>query len=263
MREATAKKITTLGFPRPCGTRQAVVATRNLFSALFLSRDPFAPESLKKLFEEYGVELHRAQSAAEVDQWVHGRRLDLVLCDYDAPGAPQLACLQTDTRWRGISMVIVGGRSAHDIRGKRVHFTVAKPFNPDVLAKGLKAAYTTMARHRIESWRHTMALRPLAGTLLFRGLQRALAHTSIANLSQTGLCLSGPEPLPQGGVISVNFALPESDDFLHVIGTVIWSDANGKSGVRFNRISVQQQRKLKQSLKSRLPWNLDFLLPHE
>ena len=239
------------------------MASKNLFSALFLSREPFAPEALKKLFEDYGVELHRAQNASEVDQWVRGRRLDLVLCDYDAPGVPQLACLRTDTHWRGISMVIVGGHEARDIRGKRVHFTVAKPLHHDVLAKGLKAAYTAMARQRIESWRHTMALRPLAGTLLFRGFQRALAHTCIANLSQTGLCLSGPEPLPQGGMVSVNFALPESDDFLHVIGNVVWSDASGKSGVQFNRISSQQQKKLQQSLKARLPLGLNYLFPSE
>ncbi len=239
------------------------MAGKNLFSALFLSKEPFAPEVVKKLFEEYGVELHRAQNASEVDQWVCGRRLDLVLCDYDTPGVPQLACLQTNTHWRGISMVIVGGREARDIRGKRVHFTVTRPLHHDVLARGLKAAYTTMARQRIESWRHTMALRPLAGTLLFRGFQRALAHTSISNLSQTGLCLSGPEPLPQGGMVSVNFALPESDDFLHVIGTVVWSDATGRSGIQFNRISVQQQKKLHKSLKSRLPLGLNYLLPSE
>lgn len=262
MREATAKKIISMGFPSPGNTKHDVMASHSLFSALFLSRAPLALEGIRKVFEEYGVQLHRAQSAAEVDQWVRGRRLDLILCDYDAPGADQLACLQTDTRWRGISMVIVGAQQARDIRSKRVHFTVAKPFSPDLLAKGLRASYTAMARQRFAAFRHALALKPLAGTLEYRGFQRALSYTSIANLSQTGLCLTGPEPLPQGGVVSVNFALPGSDEMMHLIGTIIWSDA-GKSGVRFNRISRQQQRKLQASLKTRMPWNVDSLLPSE
>jgi len=263
LREATAKKIIPMGFPEPSDTRHEVMAVSRLFSALFLTKSPLALDGIRKLFEEYGVQLHRAQTAAEVDQWVRGRRLDLILCDYDAPGAAQLACLQPDTRWRGISMVIVGGQQTRDIKGKRVHFTVAKPFSPDLLAKGLRASYTAMARQRFAAFRHTLALKPLAGTLEYRGFQRALSYTSITNLSQTGLCLTGPEPLPQGGVVSVNFALPGSDEMVNVIGTIIWSDATGKSGVRFNRISSQQRKKLQESLKSRLPWNVDALLPSE
>ena len=239
------------------------MASKNLFSGILLAKDPFALDGIRKLFAEYGVELHRAQAAAEVDEWVRGRRLDLALCDYDVPGAPDLECLQANTKWRGISMVLVSGRQARYMRGKRIHFTVAKPFNLDVLAKGVRASYTSMATYRFAAYRHTLALKPLAGTLQHRGLQRALSHTSIANLSQTGLCLAGPEPLPQGGTVSVNFSLPESEDLLHLIGTIIWSDASGKSGVRFNRVSADQQKRLQQSLKARMPGNLSFLAPPE
>lgn len=262
MREA-ANNVVSMGFPGPCVARQAVMAGRNLFSALFLSKDTFGLDSIRKLFENYGVELHHAQTVAQMEQWMRGRRLDLVLCDFDAPGAAELSCLQANTRWRGISMVLAGRRHTPEIRGKRVHFTVAKPFSLDALAKGLRASYTSMASQRVASYRHTMALKPLAGRLEYRGLQRALTYTSISNLSQTGLCLSGPEPLPQGGTISVNFSLPETDQTVHVVGTIIWSDASGKSGVCFNRISTQQQKLLQQSLKSRLPWNVDFLFPPE
>ncbi|HJT53626.1 MAG TPA: PilZ domain-containing protein [Candidatus Angelobacter sp.] len=239
------------------------MASKNLFSGILLAKDPFALDGIRKLFAEYGVELHRAQAAAEVDEWVRGRRLDLALCDYDVPGAPDLECLQANTKWRGISMVLVSGRQARYMRGKRIHFTVAKPFNLDVLAKGLRASYSSMATYRFAAYRHALALKPLAGTLQHRGLQRALSHTSIANLSQTGLCLAGPEPLPQGGTVSVNFSLPGSEDLLHLIGTIIWSDASGKSGVRFNRVSADQQKRLQQSLKARMPGNLGFLAPPE
>jgi hypothetical protein len=262
LQEATAQKIVPISFP-PRDNKDAVVASKNVFSALIFSKDGLPLEGVKKLFDEYGVQLHAAHTAADVDEWVRGRRLDLVLCDYDAPGVPQLACLQTDTHWRGISMVIVGGRQIRETRGKRIHFTVAKPLNTDVVAKGLKAAYTTMARQRFAAFRHVLALRPIAGTLLYRGSHRPLSHSAIANLSQTGLCLAGPEPLPRGGLVSVNFALPDSDDLLHVAGTVIWSDASGKSGIRFERLTPQQQKQLQERLKPRLPWKVDYLFPPE
>ncbi|HEX5434843.1 MAG TPA: PilZ domain-containing protein [Candidatus Angelobacter sp.] len=185
----------------------------------------------------------------------------MVLCDYDAPGASQLACLQPNTKWRGISMVIVGTQHSRDLHDRRIHFTLAKPLSLDVVGRSLRASYTTMARRRSAAYRHTLALKPLAGTLEYRGRQRPLPYTSIANLSQTGLCLSGPEPLPQGGTVSVNFSLPDTDEVLHVLGTIIWSDTSGKSGVRFRGISSEQERRLQQSLKARLPWNVDSLIP--
>lgn len=239
------------------------MAGKNLFSALFLSKDTFGLDALRRLFENYGVELHHAQTAVQAEQWIRRHRLDLVLCDCDVAGVAQLSCLQSNTRWRGITMVLAGRQDGCEIRSKRVHFTVAKPFTLDAVAKGLRASFTTMASQRFASYRHTVALKPLAGRLEYRGSQRALSYTSIANLSQTGLCLAGPEPLPQGGTISMNFSLPETDEVLHVMGTVIWSDSCGKSGVQFNRISAQQQKLLQQSLKSRLPWNVDYLLPAE
>jgi CheY-like chemotaxis protein len=237
------------------------MASKNIFSALFLAKEGFAFESTRKIFEEFGIELRQAHSAAELDEWVRRRRVDLVVCDYDVPGVEQLECLQANTRWRGIAMLIVRGGQVREIRGKRVHFTVAKPFTADVLARSVRAAYTTMAKQRFTAYRHPLVLKPLAGTLHYRGWHRALAHTSIANLSQTGLCLAGPEPLPQGAVINLNFILPESDDLVHVMGTVIWSDASGKSGVRFNRLPAQEERRLQERLKARFPWNVELLFP--
>jgi len=260
LRESTAKKILPMG-SAPSDAGQEVFTPRNIFTALFLSQNRFASDAVRRLFEGYGVELHCAQTAAEADQWVRGRRLDLVLCDYDAPGASQLTCLQPNTRWRGISMVMIGTQHARDLRSRRIHFTLAKPLSLDVLGRSLRASYTTMARHRFASYRHTLALKPVAGTLEHRGRQRPLTYTSISNLSQTGLCLAGPEPLPQGGTVSINFSLPDTDEILSVLGTIIWSDTSGKSGVSFRRVSAEQERRLHQSLKVRLPWNIDSLLP--
>jgi hypothetical protein len=254
MREALLTPHSLRSFPGPDRKGKNTVGPRKAFSALLLSRDPLPLEGIRKTFSEYGIELHAAGTPAEVDLWVRRRPLDLVLCDYDAPGAPELECLQPGTRWKGISMVVLRSAAARQARGKRIHVTLGKPLNADVLARGLKAAYTSMARRRIQAFRHMVALRPLAGTVLHHGSQRPLGRTVIANLSQTGLCLAGSEPLPQGGVVSVNFPLPDCDEQLHVVGTVIWSDPSGRSGVEFKGLSPSQVKQLEDRLRKRMPW---------
>jgi hypothetical protein len=158
-------------------------------------------------------------------------------------------------------MVIAHRAALRHISAKKVHLTLNKPVTIDLLARGLKAAYSTMARQRLAAYRHTVALRPLAGTLLHRGSQWALGPAVISDISQTGLCLNAPEPLPQDGLISVNFPLPESSEQVQVLGTVVWSSPTGKSGIKFNHISAKQHKLLQDRLIARVPWHHQLLIP--
>ena len=234
---------------------------KKVFSALLVSQDRLPLDSIGKVFDELGVELHLVRSTAEVEQRLRSSRFDLMICDYDTPGIAELSCLGKETRWRGISMVIARGTALRHISTKKVHLTLNKPVTIDLLARGLKAAYSTMARQRLAAYRHTVALRPIAGTLLHRGSQWALGPAMISDISQTGLCLNAPEPLPQDGLISVNFPLPESSEQVQVLGTVVWSSPTGKSGIKFNHISAKQQKLLQDRLMARLPWNNELLIP--
>ncbi len=256
MREATLRQLTH-SFSDIHPRRKAGSAVKKVFSALLVSQDRLPLESIGKVFDELGVDLHLVRSAAEVERLLRSSRFDLMICDYDTPGISELSFLGKGTRWRGISMVIAHGSSVRHLTGKKIHFTLNKPATTDLLARGLKAAYSTMARQRLTAYRHTVALKPVAGTLLHRGSQWALGPAVISDLSQTGLCLNAPEPLPQDGLISVNFPLPESSEQVQVLGTVVWSNPSGKSGIKFNHIPAKQQKLLQDRLIARLPWNME------
>jgi hypothetical protein len=240
-----------------------VAGLRNFFSALLLSGNVLPLEAVKKAFDEYGVEIHVAHTAEEADQLVKGSRVDLAICDYDVPGAPHLKYLDKSSKWAGIAMVVVRDVGIHSTKGKRIHFTVPKPVTADLLARGLKAAYTTMAKHRFVTYRHMLALKPLAGSLLHHGAHSLLDHSTVLNISQTGLCLAAPAKLPPGGVVNVTFALPESDTRVHVAGTVVWSDITGRTGVRFHHLPAQEQKMLQERLRARLPRDLIYILGPE
>jgi hypothetical protein len=55
--------------------------------------------------------------------------------------------------------------------------------------------------------------------------------------------------------------LPESNQHVHVLGTVVWSSPSGRTGIKFHHISAQQQKMLQDRLKARLPWNNDLMFP--
>ena len=108
---------------------------RNFFSALLLSRDSLPLDAVKKAFEEYGVEIRRVRTAEEANHLIRGSRFDLAICDYDVPGAPEMACLNSFSKWGGITMVVLRDAMIRETQGKRIHFTVPKPVTADLLAE--------------------------------------------------------------------------------------------------------------------------------
>jgi len=236
------------------------VALHNIFSALLLSRDACSLYVAGKVFEEYGVELKTAMNAQELEEQMHRRRIDLAVVDYDFPEAGRVACLELSTRWNGFAIVLRGRQSVL-MRGKRVHLIVPKPLSVDLMSRGVKALYTTMARHKLLTYRHPVTLKLLYPSLQYHGVQRPVERATVLNLSQTGLCFTAPFSLPPGAIVSANLPLPESKESVNISGTIIWSDASGRAGIQFRQLSQFERKKLQEHLNSRLPWR--FLAPPE
>ncbi len=235
------------------------VALKNVFSALLLSHDASSLYVARKVFEQYGIDVSTAQSGIELDELVRRRRYDLAVIDNEAFGAGNVGCLDPESKWSGISLVL-RGKSGVEIQGKRVHLVVSKPLTPGVLAMGVKAAYTTMARNRLATYRHPVTLKLLYARLLQHGMQRPMDRATVLNVSQTGLCLSTSEVLPPGALVIGNLPMPESHESVNISGTIVWSHPSGRTGLRFQRLSPFEQKKLQEHLNPRLPWRVDFLL---
>lgn len=228
------------------------------FSALLLLPEQSAARTAQKTLLEYGISIHSAATIVEATQLMRSRRLDLLVFDCDLPWAAQLACLEPSTTWRGVAMAL-SARGRKDSLSRRIHLKLPKPLSSDLLARALKAAYSSIAQQRIATYRHTVPARVISGTLLHRGWQRTLHQVNVLNLSQTGLCLTAPEPLPHGASLKMNLVLPESPSAVHASGSIVWSHSNGRTGVAFDRSACPEMRKLQERLNAWLPPELEMV----
>ena len=238
--------------------RAKVFAPWNVFSALLLLPEQQST-MVKRVLEGFGMDVHSASGISEADQIVRSTRLDLAICDFDVPRAGELTLLQPSTRWRGVTVGLMPTARLDDSGHKRIQLRVPKPVSVDMLVRSLKASYTSMAQQRIATYRHTLPVRLVAGTLNHRGWQRTLHQVNVVNVSQTGLCLNTPEPLPHGSSVNMSLVLPETPSSLHASGTVVWSHNSGRAGIAFDRAACPEMKKLQERLNTWLPRELEMV----
>jgi CheY-like chemotaxis protein len=241
----------------PLGNKQ--FAPWNVFSALLLLPDQQSLGMMKKVFEGFGMNVHAATTVTEADQILRSTRLDIAVCDFEVPRADELSLLRPSTHWRGVTVGLMPSARLNHSSHKRIQFRVPKPVSVDMLVRSLKASYTSMAKQRIATYRHTVPIKLIAGTLNHRGWQRTLQQVNVVNVSQTGLCLNADEPLPHGASVAMNLVLPESSYSLHASGMVVWSHTSGRAGVAFERSACPEMKKLQERLNAWLPRELGMV----
>lgn len=214
---------------------------------------------IRRVLEGFGIQVHAAHSIHEAEQIVHGTRIDLAVCDFDTPRVADLELLQPASRWRGIAVALMPGSRLEHASHKRIQLRLPKPVSADMLVRSLRAAYTPMAQQRIATYRHTLPVKLVSGTLNHRGWQRTLHQVSVLNVSQTGLCLNAAEPLPHGASLTMTLVLPEVSASLHASGNVVWSHSNGRAGIAFDRADCPEMKKLHEKLNASLPRELGIV----
>jgi hypothetical protein len=75
--------------------------------------------------------------------------------------------------------------------------------------------------------------------------------TSI-NISSNGIALTTPLMLAPGDEVQLMFSLPVSDYLVRAVGTVIWDDKHGKTGLSFRCTTPEHQRDLDSWLDTQL-----------
>jgi PilZ domain-containing protein len=129
----------------------------------------------------------------------------------------------------------------------RANFFINPPVTEDSVVTTFKAAYGLLVRSRARWHRE-----PVNGTAYLNlGLTKNVAAT-ILNLSQGGMLFKSTQMLRPQQMILVRFGLPSTDELLCVSAQVVWTRADGVSGIRFADVPEPTQKVLRQWVEDRL-----------
>ncbi|HJX84234.1 MAG TPA: PilZ domain-containing protein [Candidatus Angelobacter sp.] len=235
------------------------------FTALFLSREALAVDTMDKVFDDFGIDADLCLSASTAKRLLRERPFDLLVLDFDMVGAMEVLDYDGSRAQERPSAVIAITRGVSALEGtqnKRVFFEVQKPFTVDLMAKTLKAAYSLVVKTKRDAFRHQVVIQASTSFADNSGAKRLLPGTVITDISETGMRIKTTNSLPVGTTISVAFKLPETNTTLHTTCSVIWSDAEGQGGVRFQFIPPLEQRDLQRWMDARCPWDAELLPQH-
>jgi len=73
----------------------------------------------------------------------------------------------------------------------------------------------------------------------------------VLDLSEQGLALQAPEPLPPVQNVPLRFVLPGTSHLLEATGKVIWADDDGRAGMFFSGLTSASKHHLKNWLAKR------------
>src|SRR5882757_8111069 len=104
------------------------------FSALLVSADPGSLAVTQKVLEKYGLSVKVVASAQSAEQLIKTTKFDLGVFDHDLPEALNLVAGRETSANPKMVFALVSGTKLNDVRDRRVHFVVQKPFTADLFA---------------------------------------------------------------------------------------------------------------------------------
>jgi CheY-like chemotaxis protein len=217
-------------------------------NALVMSRDHPSLRVLAAILDVLEIEHQTCPSSADaVELLVHGHHSALVL-DFDIPGAGQVARMaRTLSPQR--RPVVFGMVSAFTPVGgafqSGVNFVLYKPLVCEQVIRSLRAGQGFMKPNPRRSPRHPLE------ALVYLQFGVAALPAIVLDLSEQGLALQAPEPLPPVQNVPLRFVLPGTSHLIEATGEVIWADDDGRAGVFFSGLTPVSRGHLRNWLTKR------------
>src|ERR1700680_2881794 len=217
-------------------------------NALVMSRDHPSLPVLAAILDVLEIEQQTCLSSAEaVELLVHGHHSALVL-DFDLPGAGQVARMARMASPHRRPVVFAMVSAFTPVGGafqSGVNFVLYKPLACEQVMRSLRAGQGFMKPNPRHSPRHQLE------TLVYLRFGVAALPAIVLDLSEQGLALQAPEPLPPVQNVPLRFVLPGTSHLVEATGEVIWADDDGRAGMFFSRLSPASRHQLKNWLAKR------------
>lgn len=211
--------------------------------ALLLSRDPEVHRAIRRVLESTNIDLDISQNTEQARMALERRKYDtfLVDCDDLQKAASVLKELRQGRSNRNcIAFALINGRTTiQQAFEMGANFVLDKPISQERAARSIRAAQGLILRERRRYHRHLV--KATGAITVDSGSE---VPVNITNISQGGISIECARRLDQGGAARLRFQLPGARHTLEVKGEVMWSTPDGKSGIRFQVISVDMKKEL-------------------
>src|SRR5215470_16526277 len=218
--------------------------------ALLLTSDPQVTKTLHRVMNEANIDLEVCSNAEDALEILNRHKYDtfMVDCD-DVPAAPMV--LQQLRKGKSnkscIAFALVNGRtSVRQAFEMGANFVLDKPVSVERAMRSVKAAHGLIMRERRRYHRHLVRA---SGTIVVDGATEL--PVSIITISEGGVSIECARRLEPSSAAHLKITLPGSKKPLDLKGDVIWSDVEGRTGVRFQSLPPETRRTLDEWLEKR------------
>jgi DNA-binding response OmpR family regulator len=203
-----------------------------MLESLLLSRDPEVISILRPALEALSIEVEVCHEPDLGMQAISSARFDAVIVDCDdiegGLGVLEGMRKQKSNRSSVAFAVLNGATTTQEAFDRGANFVLQKPISPLNARRCFTAALGTMQRERRRYFRLPI---DLAVSLTLAAGGKLEARTT--NLSEGGMAIRLSEPLPDTGIESVSFRLPEKQLAIATAVELAWADGAAQAGLRF------------------------------
>jgi PilZ domain len=168
-------------------------------------------------------------------------RIDALIVDCDLNGsAGFLRGVRKVGAQKTVPLVILGGSNGRKLEDDgEASFVFQKPISVEQAVHTLSAARNQILEERLRYHRERMDI-PV--WLSSGSKKRVRAH--LINLSQKGMGVRLPKPLPVKGPLQISFSLPGAKRTMKIDGEIVWMDQRSQAGIRFFDLKPRVKRDL-------------------
>jgi len=217
--------------------------------SLLLSQDQPMIDVVQRALLDLGIGVEVYSTADWAREDLADSKFDAVILDCEVAGAPNLLQMirGTANNSRTLAFAIVpDDETLQQALASGANLALEKPISVDRARSSLRAAYGLIMQERRRFFRH-----PLDVAVRVAVSERLQLVGTALNISEGGMAIRCDEELPINAQVKLVLLLPGEKAELEAKGTIVWKDARGHAGVRFEQMSAPNRENLNEWLEGR------------
>lgn len=222
-----------------------------MLESLLLSQDYELVSVIRPTLESLSIDVEICLDASAGADLLTSDKFDAVIVDCDdlQGGLGVLQKLRsTPSNKNSVAFAVLNGKktTTQEAFGMGANFVLQKPITTLNASRCFHAALNFMLKERRRYFRQPLNM-PVQ--VLVEG--ETLSATS-TNISEGGMALVVPNPLPKGATPSLKFCLPHTDVEIEIEAEIAWADGKGVAGLRFREVTQEIKQQLESWLDARI-----------